>query len=90
MKQRDFCRRVATKIDTTITNAERVTEAVLETFKEELAAEGKIFFPGFGTFTVTEREAYTARNPTTGEPVAVPTKRNVKFKAAKALKDYVA
>jgi len=44
---------------------------------------------GFGAFSVTERAARTARNPRTGEPIAVAASKAPKFKAGKALKDAV-
>lgn len=40
---------------------------------------------GFGTFSVTEREATTGRNPRTGAPIEIAAKRVVKFRANKAM-----
>lgn len=40
---------------------------------------------GFGTFRVVERAAHTAINPATQQPVDVPARRTVKFKAAAGL-----
>lgn len=37
---------------------------------------------GFGTFKRTDRAARTSRNPKTGEPVAVPAKIVMTFKAS--------
>ncbi len=39
---------------------------------------------GFGSFTVKDRPARTARNPRTGETVPVAAKKVVKFRAASA------
>lgn len=41
---------------------------------------------GFGSFSVRERKARTARSPRDGKPVQVPASKAVRFKAAKALK----
>lgn len=44
---------------------------------------------GFGTFSVAERAARTARNFKINELIDVPASRTVKFKIGKALKDAV-
>ncbi|MFO0629115.1 MAG: HU family DNA-binding protein [Polyangiales bacterium] len=41
---------------------------------------------GFGTFSVKQRAARTARNLKTGESIAVPPSNTVRFKSAKDLK----
>ena len=46
-----------------------------------------IRLPAFGVFDVKDTAARTARNPQTGEEVAVAAGRKVRFKAGKALKD---
>jgi nucleoid DNA-binding protein len=63
--------------------------AILESITEELSEGNEVKLPNFGKFSVRRKEAYTARNPQNGEPVDVPAKNVVKFKAAKALKDSV-
>jgi DNA-binding protein HU-beta len=49
----------------------------------------KVSLPGVGQFEVAERAARQGRNPQTGEPIAIPASKAVKFKAGKALKDAV-
>ena len=44
---------------------------------------------GFGTFSVAERAARTARNFRTNELIDVPASKTVKFKVGKGLKDSV-
>ena len=44
---------------------------------------------GFGTFSVAERAAGTARNPRTGETINVAASKQPKFKAGKELKEAV-
>ena len=44
---------------------------------------------GFGTFVVTDRAAGEARNPRTGEKVAVPASKTPKFRAGIGLKEAV-
>ena len=62
---------------------------VLETITATLETGENVEIYGFGKFKIGSRKAYTARNPSNGEPVDVPEKTTVTFKAAKKLKDMV-
>ena len=42
---------------------------------------------GFGSFSVSERGARMGRNPATGESIKIKASKNIRFKAAKAMKD---
>lgn len=44
---------------------------------------------GFGTFSVSKRDARTARNPRTNEMIKVPARTVAKFKPGKALSEAV-
>jgi DNA-binding protein HU-beta len=44
---------------------------------------------GFGTFSVANRGTFEGRNPRNGEHIQIPTSKQLKFKAGKALKDAV-
>lgn len=67
--------------------------AVINSFElnvaEALADGETVKLVGFGTFKTTERAAYTARNPATGDEVEVLAKTHVSFVAGKGLKDAV-
>ena len=64
-------------------------EAVLNTVTGALASGDDVRILGFGNFAVSQRKATTARNPRTGETVAVAASKAPKFKAGKALKEAV-
>ncbi len=64
-------------------------EQVIELITDTLADGENVELYGFGKFKLSERKAYTARNPQTGAPVEVPAKKVVTFKPAKRLKDAV-
>jgi DNA-binding protein HU-beta len=55
-----------------------------------LKKEGRFAFAEVGTFTVAERAARKGRNPATGEAIKIKASKNVRFKAAPALKAVVA
>ena len=66
-----------------------VVDEVFDTIKNTLASGEKVAIAGFGSFEVVERAARTARNPRTGEEIAVLASKAPKFKASKTLKDTV-
>ena len=60
-------------------------EATVATMKEG----DKLQLVGVLTFEVKHKPAYTAKNPKTGEDVAVPASNKLKVKAGKGLVDLV-
>ncbi len=70
--------------------AERKLNTLLDLFEEVLVKGDDINFVGWGKFEVRETPARVGRNPKTGEEVAIPAKKVVKFKAGKTLADKVA
>ncbi len=46
----------------------------------------KVAWPGFGSFSTTQRSARTGRNPQTGAPVQIPASTAMKFSASSTLK----
>jgi DNA-binding protein HU-beta len=45
--------------------------------------------PGIGKFVLVPRKARIGRNPKTSQPVPIPAKKVVKFRAAKAFKESI-
>ncbi|MBN8462663.1 MAG: HU family DNA-binding protein [Dechloromonas sp.] len=74
--------------------ARKEVEHVLKTAGDVVAAalteQGEAVLPGLGKLVVNLRQAHTGRNPRTGEAIAVPAHKVVKFRPAAALKDGVA
>jgi DNA-binding protein HU-beta len=62
-------------------------KALYAVIREALAQGQGVALPGLGSFTVTLHAARTGRNPRTGEPIAIPARKRVRFKAAKGLGD---
>ena len=57
----------------------------LEAVSRALAAGKHIEIRGFGTFKVKDRKSRLARNPRTGEEVAIPSGKTIRFKPGKDL-----
>ena len=72
---------------TTVTEAERVTEAFIQTVKEQVAKGNTLFFRDFGIFSIRTSSRKEGRNPRTGEPVKMTPKKFIKFKVGKDLED---
>ena len=70
--------------------AEKAVNAVFAAVADALVAGEKVQLVGFGTFEVRERAEKQARNPRTGEVIAVPATKVPAFKAGSALKAKVA
>ena len=51
--------------------------------------ETSVTVPKLGILKISMKDAYTAKNPRTGEPVEVPETRSVRMVICKALKDFV-
>ena len=79
---------LAAKMNITKTEAERFINAYTETIKDALIDGQEVKIVGFGTFTIQEKAATTARNPRNPqETIEVPAKKVVKFKLSKKLKE---
>jgi integration host factor subunit beta len=69
--------------------AEEIVDKVFSTMVKGLVAGDRIEIRGFGVFTIRDYEGYVARNPKTGEQIAVSAKRLPFFKCGKDLRDQV-
>ena len=68
----------------------KVAEIVGEVFDAmsgALQGGDKVAWPGFGTFSVTERAARKGRNPRTGDPIDIKASKGVKFKLSSTMKE---
>jgi len=89
MNKADLINHVASAAGLSKSAAADAVEAVLGGITSTLAAGDSVSLVGFGTFSVADRAARTARNPRTGETIQVAASKAPKFKAGKALKDAV-
>ena len=66
--------------------AKEALDAFIEAVTDSVKAGQEVRIVGFGSFVPVTREAGTARNPRTGETVARPASKSVRFSPGKALK----
>ena len=89
MNKQDLAESVQGVLGSTKADAERAVESIIDAIVKGLKGGEEISIAGLGIFKTKMRAARTARNPRTGESVAVPAMRVPKFQPAKALKDAV-
>jgi DNA-binding protein HU-beta len=83
----DMIDHIATQADISKAAATRALDAFVGGVKTALKRGGSVSLVGFGTFTVTRRQARTGRNPRTKEPIKIKAAKVPKFRPGKALKD---
>ena len=85
MNKTELANAMAEKTGMTKTAAKEAMNACLSAIQEELQKGEKVALIGFGTFSVVDRKARTAKNPRNGKTVKVPAKKVAKFKAGSNL-----
>ena len=85
MNKTELVNAIAAKTGMTKVAAKEAMNACFTSIQEQLNKGQKVTLIGFGTFSVVERKARTAKNPQTGATVKVPAKKVAKFKAGSNL-----
>ncbi len=85
MNKGDLVNSVAEKASISKADAEKAVNAVTDSIADALKEGDKVSLVGFGTFSVSDRAARTGRNPQTGQPIQIPSKKVAKFKAGSSL-----
>ncbi len=71
----------------------KTTEAVLGAFfdhtAEQIKTGGKVAWPGFGTFSMTERGPRKGRNPQTGDAIKIKKSRSIKLSTSAPMKEWL-
>lgn len=89
MNKGDLINKVAEESNITKAQATTAVNAMFSAIGSALKGNDKATIIGFGTFSVTKREARSGRNPRTGETITIAAKNVVKFKPGKDLMDSV-
>jgi DNA-binding protein HU-beta len=81
----DIINRLAEETGIPKLKAEQAVEALFSSMKDALARGDRIELRGFGVFIVKPRKRGVGRNPRTGEEVAIPSGKTIRFKPGKEL-----
>ena len=88
MTKSDLIRRLAdANPHLTMRDVERIVATVFNQIGAALARGDRVELRGFGAFSTRTRGGRGACNPRTGEPVSVPDKAALRFRAGKRLRD---
>ena len=89
MNKTKFINAVAEKSGLSKVDAKKAVEAFVETVSSELKEGGKVALLGFGSFSVAEKSARKGVNPKTKQPIEIPARKSVKFKAGAELTEII-
>lgn len=90
MKKSDLIQSLVSKLPhINSSDVELAVNCMIEQIADTLASGERIEIRDFGSFSVRQRTARIARNPKTGESVAIPAKSAIHFKPGKQMKDRV-
>lgn len=81
----DIINRLAEQTGIPKLKAEQAVDALFNSMKTALARGDRIELRGFGVFVVKPRKRGIGRNPRTGEEVAIPSGKTIRFKPGKEL-----
>ena len=89
MNKNDLVAAVAEGSGLSKADAAKAVDGVFDSITSSLKGGNEVRLVGFGTFSVSRRQATTGRNPRTGESIQIPASNQPKFKAGKGLKTAV-
>ena len=89
MNKSELVGAVANKAGVDRKQAEAVLEGFFETVQSEAKSGGSVRWPGFGSFSTSQRNARTGRNPQTGAPVRIAASTAMKFSPSATLKSFL-
>lgn len=87
--KKELVNRIADQTDQTKVIVKDILQRFLDEIIEELSNGNRLEFREFGVFEVRERAARRAQNPRTLEKVQVPSKRVVKFKVGRLMRERI-
>ncbi len=89
MIKADLINKIAKEMEISKQEAETGVNLFFQTIKEAIQNGEEIELRGFGSFRFRHRGARSGRNPRTGKPVQVPSKKILYFKPSKLLKNLI-
>jgi integration host factor subunit beta len=88
MLRSELVQRLASEnADLSLNAVEAIVLVFFDQITERLAANGRVELRGFGAFSTRVRDARVGRNPRSGDPVDVASKRVPYFKPGKSMRE---
>lgn len=89
MNKAELITAIAAQSNLTKIDSKKALDAFIHVAGETLKSGERLTLVGFGSFSVTERNARNGRNPRTGETIQIEAKKVVKFKPGAELEELV-
>ncbi|HXW85621.1 MAG TPA: integration host factor subunit alpha [Candidatus Binataceae bacterium] len=89
MTKADLVELIYERVGSSKKEACEMVEAVFAIIRESLREGDKVKISGFGTFLVNHKHARRGRNPQTGEPITIDSRRVLSFKPSQVLKERI-
>lgn len=87
MNKADLTQQLAERADIPKVRAAQYINILVNSIREALVSGEKVTISDFGTFTISQRRAFTGHNPKNGSEIPVPPRRIPVFRAGKGLKE---
>jgi len=85
MNKAELVSKIADDAGLSKSQANSALDSFIDAVTRTLKSGNKVTLVGFGTFSVSKRNARTGRNPQTGETIKIKAKKVARFKAGKEL-----
>jgi integration host factor subunit alpha len=89
MTKADLVDLIYERVGSSKKEASEVVEEVFAIIRDSLREGDKVKISGFGSFVVNRKKARRGRNPQTGEPITIDSRRVLSFKPSQVLKGLV-
>jgi DNA-binding protein HU-beta len=89
MNKAELVSKMAELAGVTKVQAERGLDALIQAITEAVEKGEAVSLVGFGSFEVVKRAKRKGRNPRTGEPLKIASKKVVRFRTGKRLNEAV-
>lgn len=89
MNRSELIKALADEEGMAVDEATIIVGIFFNSIKQALLNGDRVEIRGFGSFKIKDYDCYDGRNPKTGQPVLVASKRLPFFRVGKELKDYI-
>ncbi|MDD2420325.1 MAG: HU family DNA-binding protein [Bacteroidia bacterium] len=89
MNKAELISAIAAQTNLTKVDAKKALDAFIDVAGETMKNGDRLTLVGFGSFSVTERNARNGRNPRTGDKIKIAAKKVVKFRAGAELEEFI-
>jgi DNA-binding protein HU-beta len=85
MNKAELISKISDEVNITRGQANAALDSFVDAVTQSLREGDKVTLVGFGTFSVSKRQARNGRNPQTGQSIKINARKVAKFKAGKEL-----